>query len=172
MPISLYWVPLSHGWGHTACKSIVMLSKIMITRWWWLLHTWYLSFFYTGKIFGQENLHRNLHSKLPIFRVESVKIYTGHKNLHWRCQPRQRQLSGMVPDCVTDFLLTKYFWWMRPNSCEYLHSKCLIMWHKCTRHLLYVKACSWSHGYGISNIFTTSRHPVSGEEEVIVEIIS
>ena len=29
---------------------------------------------------------------MPIFRVKSVKIYTGQKNLHWR---RQRQLSGM-----------------------------------------------------------------------------
>ena len=56
-------------------------------------------FFYTGKIFGKWNLHRNLHSKLPIytvncqftqwianlhskltiFRVKSVKIYTGQK---------------------------------------------------------------------------------------------
>ena len=32
-------------------------------------------FFYTGKIFGEWNLH----SKLPIFRVKSVKIYTGQK---------------------------------------------------------------------------------------------
>ena len=32
-------------------------------------HTSYLSFFYTGKIFGEENLHRNLHSKLPIYTV-------------------------------------------------------------------------------------------------------
>ena len=30
---------------------------------------------------------------MPIFRVKSVKIYTGQKNLHWR---RQRQLSGMI----------------------------------------------------------------------------
>ena len=29
---------------------------------------------------------------MPIFRVKSVKIYTGQKNLHWR---RRRQLSGM-----------------------------------------------------------------------------
>ena len=29
---------------------------------------------------------------MPIFRIKSVKIYTGQKNLHWR---RQRQLSGM-----------------------------------------------------------------------------
>ena len=59
-------------------------------------HTSYLSFFYTGKIFGEQNLHRNLHSKLPIFRVRSVKIYTGQKNLHWRRRPRRRQLSGML----------------------------------------------------------------------------
>ena len=26
-------------------------------------------FFYTGKIFGEENLHRNLHSKLPVYTV-------------------------------------------------------------------------------------------------------
>ena len=32
---------------------------------------------------------------MPIFCVKSVKIYTGQKNLHWRRQPRQRQLSGM-----------------------------------------------------------------------------
>ena len=32
---------------------------------------------------------------MPIFRVKSVKIYTGQKNLHWRRQPRQWQLSGM-----------------------------------------------------------------------------
>ena len=34
---------------------------------------------------------------MPIFRVKSVKIYTGQKNLHWRRQPCQRQLSGMPP---------------------------------------------------------------------------
>ena len=32
---------------------------------------------------------------MPIFRVKSVKIYTGPKNLHWRRQWRQWQLSGM-----------------------------------------------------------------------------
>ena len=32
---------------------------------------------------------------MPIFRVKSVKIYTGQKNLHWRRRPRRRQLSGM-----------------------------------------------------------------------------
>ena len=52
----------------------------MIVLWFFhaaLTHTSYLSFFYTVKIFGEQNLHRNLHSKLPIFRVKSVKtIYT------------------------------------------------------------------------------------------------
>ena len=33
---------------------------------------------------------------MPIFRVKSVKIYTGQKNLHWRRQWRQWQLSGML----------------------------------------------------------------------------
>ena len=32
-------------------------------------------FFYTSKIFGEQNLHR----KTPIFRVKSVNIYTGPK---------------------------------------------------------------------------------------------
>ena len=36
---------------------------------------------------------------MPIFCVKSVKIYTGQKNLHWRRQPRQRQLSGMLFRC-------------------------------------------------------------------------
>ena len=63
------------------------------------VHTSYLSFFDTCKIFGEWNLHRkmrklrqtvwyclegvnSLHSKLPIFRVKSVKIYTGQFFLH------------------------------------------------------------------------------------------
>ena len=33
---------------------------------------------------------------MPIFRVKSVKIHTGQKNLHWRRRPRRRQLSGMT----------------------------------------------------------------------------
>ena len=32
---------------------------------------------------------------MPIFRVKSVKIYTGQKNLHWQRQWRQWQLWGM-----------------------------------------------------------------------------
>ena len=47
----------------------------------------------TQKIANFLRYYGKIHSKLPIFRVKSVKIYTGQKNLHWR---RQRQLSGMV----------------------------------------------------------------------------
>ena len=40
-------------------------------------------FFYTGKIYTEKRqfFAKNL-SKMPIFRVKSVKIYTGQKNLH------------------------------------------------------------------------------------------
>ena len=41
---------------------------------------------------------------MPIFRVKSVKIYTSQKNLHWRRQWRQWQLSGMVPPFVFTLL--------------------------------------------------------------------
>ena len=49
---------------------------------------------------------------MPIFRVKSVKIYTGQKNLHWRRRPRRRQLSGMHVSrkCIffSKFSLTLY----------------------------------------------------------------
>ena len=54
-------------------------------------HTWYLSFFLHWQNFWEKKFT----PKMPIFCVKSVKIYTGQKNLHWRRQPRQRQLSGM-----------------------------------------------------------------------------
>ena len=37
----------------------------------------------------------NARSEMVNFHVQSGKIYIGQKNLHWRRQPRQRQLSGM-----------------------------------------------------------------------------
>ena len=46
---------------------------------------------------------------MPIFRVKSVKIYTGQKNLHWRRRPRRRQLSGMNHNNST-FLSGRLFW--------------------------------------------------------------
>ena len=44
---------------------------------------------------------------MPIFRVKSVKIYTGQKNLHWRRRPRRRQLSGMYQSIQTRKYSTK-----------------------------------------------------------------
>ena len=41
-------------------------------------HTSYLSFFYTGKIFGEQNLHR----KTPIFANFSPISANLHRNLH------------------------------------------------------------------------------------------
>ena len=38
----------------------------------------------------------NLHSKLPIFRVKSIKIYTRQKKLYGRCPWRPWQISGMI----------------------------------------------------------------------------
>ena len=78
---------------------------------------WYIPdnchFFYTDTIFGAEILHPNARisgqisidythctlnarSKMVNFHVQSGKIYTGQKNLHWRRRPRRRQLSGMI----------------------------------------------------------------------------
>ena len=46
---------------------------------------------------------------MPIFCIKSVKIYTGQKNLHWRRQPRQRQLSGMEENGPDIFIVwTRY----------------------------------------------------------------
>ena len=47
---------------------------------------------------------------MPIFRVKSVKIYTGQKNLHRRRRPRRRQLSGMSISAIG--LLWKEKWKM------------------------------------------------------------
>ena len=69
-----------------------------------------------------------IHSKLPIFCVKSVKIYTAQKNLHWRRQPRQWQLSGMSDPLLYNhsaiekvFRIIKiskefYFWSFRQES--------------------------------------------------------
>ena len=54
------------------------------------------------------NLLQNLHRKSdnfcqfsPNFRVKSVKIYTGKKNLHGRRPWRPWQISGMTPDQIS-----------------------------------------------------------------------
>ena len=48
----------SHGWMGG------LINMLMDTRIPDICH-----FFYTGKIFREENLHRNLHIKLPIYTV-------------------------------------------------------------------------------------------------------
>ena len=50
---------------------------------------------------------------MPIFRVKSVKIYTGQKNLHWRRQWRQWQLLGM---------LVTWMPWLRPSIGQESHA--------------------------------------------------
>ena len=53
---------------------------------------------------------------MPIFRVESVKIYTDQKNLHWRHQWRQWQLSGMlfISSTGQNYL---WPWYLTPIPC-------------------------------------------------------
>ena len=52
----------------------------------------------------------NAWSKMINFHVQSGKIYTGQKYLHWRRQPRQRQLSGMLSVCLSGSSL--FYWTM------------------------------------------------------------
>ena len=59
-------------------------------------------FFYTGKIFGEKNLHQNLHSKLPtytlncqFFALNLKKFTPAKKNLHRRRPWRPWQIWGM-----------------------------------------------------------------------------
>ena len=58
----------------------------------------------------------NARSKMVNFHVQSGKIYTGQKNLHWRRQPRQRQLSGMGSGCQ----------WLPSNPHEQTPNPCQI----------------------------------------------
>ena len=71
-------------------------------------HTSYLSFFFTqakfleNKIYTENRINYDkLHSKLQIFRIKSLKIYTGQKNLHGRRPWRPWQISGMCLQCLT-----------------------------------------------------------------------
>ena len=80
------------------------------------IHTWYLSFFLheqnfwrikftpkktrklrqnTQKIANFLRYYSKIHSKLPIFRVKSVKIYTGQKKFTRTCSWGSWQISGM-----------------------------------------------------------------------------
>ena len=53
---------------------------------------------------------------MPIFCVKSLKIYTGQKNLHWRHQWRQWQLSGMlfISSTGQNYL---WPWYLTPIPC-------------------------------------------------------
>ena len=82
-----------------------------------IVHTWYLSFFLheqnfwrikftlkktcklrqnTQKIANFLRYYGKIHSKLPIFRVKSVKIYTGQKKFTWEFSWLSWQIWGMV----------------------------------------------------------------------------
>ena len=68
-----------------------------------LLHTWYLSFFLHWQNFWRIKFtpkkrvnYDKIHSKLPIFRVKSLKIYTGQKKFTRTCPWRPWQISGML----------------------------------------------------------------------------
>ena len=50
----------------------------------------------TQKIANFLLYYGKIHSKLPIFRVKSVKIYTGQKKFTRACSWRSWQISGMV----------------------------------------------------------------------------
>ena len=65
---------------------------------------------------------------MPIFRVKSVKIYTGQKNLHWRRQPRQRQLSGMVICLLDNGLWYKFCvsWIVFSDMCSVSLGQCSV----------------------------------------------
>ena len=56
---------------------------------------------------------------MPIFRVKSVKIYTGQKNLHWRHQWRQWQLWGMHSATWCEHCPTEH--WQIKQICTFCH---------------------------------------------------
>ena len=78
-------IPHLGGWGHRRRVQRGRLRKSALQKnTFWLIncdfrHTSYLSFFLHRQIFWKIKFTQyiaNLHSKLPIFRVKSVKIYT------------------------------------------------------------------------------------------------
>ena len=50
----------------------------------------------TQKIANFLRYYGKIHSKLPIFRVKSVKIYTGQKKFTWIYSWRSWQISGVM----------------------------------------------------------------------------
>ena len=53
----------------------------------------------TQKIANFLRYYGKIHSKLPIFRVKSVKIYTGQKKFTRTCSWGSWQISGMSTSC-------------------------------------------------------------------------
>ena len=70
----------------------------------------------TQKIANFLHYYGKIHSKLPIFRVKSVKIYTGQKNFTRIYSWRSWQISGMDawPECLNvkqwNFRGKKHYW--------------------------------------------------------------
>ena len=54
----------------------------------------------TQKIANFLRYYGKIHSKLPIFRVKSVKIYTGQKKFTWEFSWLSWQIWGMFPSCT------------------------------------------------------------------------
>ena len=80
------------------------------------------------------NLHRNLHSKLPIFRVKSVKIYTGARDKYEVCaqweishdrQPSQQPVQAKLwPSKALE-----RSWWYCSNSWHMIVTKAMSLHH-------------------------------------------
>merc|ERR1719370_630884 len=67
-------------------------------------HTSNFSFFLHGQNFWKIKFTRNLHSKLPIFCVKSVKIYTGQKKFTQVFPWLPRQIRGMLTSSKTNLV--------------------------------------------------------------------
>ena len=62
----------------------------------------------TQKIANFLRYYSKIHSKLPIFRVKSVKIYTGQKKFTRTCLWGSWQISGMNCCCIVVFVYIKW----------------------------------------------------------------
>ena len=124
---------------------------------------------------------------MPIFRVKSVKIYTGQKNLHWRRQWRQWQLSGMMivhphsspatcrwQRCVVVFIVRRFyskvdFPPVGISSCHQMTSEHLLFASTNTFALSHLdQACSWI-------VYVTSgccRKHLKSIESICAELLS
>ena len=73
--------------------------------------------FYKGKIANFTRQLRQLHSKLPIFRVLSVKIYTGQ---FFTQAPSVVPLTNMRYECIPSLYICIYVKCLtHPHACTY-----------------------------------------------------